>query len=328
MAHGLRHFGILGQVVLLGAALVSSSVAHASIVERIVAVVGEKPVLLSELRERARPLMLRVYAQSRSASERAAGLSQVYQHTLDMMIDELLEQHAASDADIKVTKEDVDRMLQVVASQNQLTVEQLLAEAKKSGLEETAYREELKRQTLALRVSEWRFQGRVRATEDDIRSAYEKAVADAEAGRMLRIAWIVVNTGRGSQRVPEKAEKVLKVAQLLQSGADFSDVAKQYSEDEKSAPIGGLLEDTTRSKLPLALQKAVDALQVGQVSNAISVAANTVFVKVVERAPLQLPSYEEARAGLEQQVRSQKINEARKQWLKTLRRRTHVEVRF
>jgi len=31
---------------------------------------------------------------------------------------------------------------------------------------------------------------------------------------------------------------------------------------------------------------------------------------------------------LEQEVRSKKMSEARKQWLKTLRRRTHVEVRF
>jgi len=324
-----RHWHhVLSASLLLGALALGSRGAEATVVERIVAVVGEKPVLLSELRERARPLMLRVYAQSRSASERAAGLSQIYQHTLETMIDELLEQHAASAADIKVTKDDVDRMLQVVASQNQLSVEQLLLEAKKSGIDEAQYREELKRQTLALRVAEWRFQGRIRTTEDDVREAYEKASSEAQARRSIRLAWIVVNTGRGSQEVPEKLATVVKISQLLAGGADFAELAKEYSEDAKSAPIGGLLPDTSRAQLPFALQRTLSSLALGQVSNPVRVAATTVFVKLIEQSPLEIPSYAEARAGLEQQVRSQKMNEARKQWLKTLRRRTHVEVRF
>ena len=62
---------MLGRFVALGLALGASSAAtsatfstpaHAAIVERIVAVVGEKAILLTDLRERSLPILLRVHA--------------------------------------------------------------------------------------------------------------------------------------------------------------------------------------------------------------------------------------------------------------------------
>ena len=53
---------VLPAVVLLGALLAAPNHAEASIVERVVAVVGERPILLSELRQRARPHLIRIAA--------------------------------------------------------------------------------------------------------------------------------------------------------------------------------------------------------------------------------------------------------------------------
>ncbi|MEQ9317600.1 MAG: hypothetical protein RIF41_00525, partial [Polyangiaceae bacterium] len=45
---------------------------EAVVVERVVAVVGEKAILLSDLRRRARPFLVRLYAQIPSGPQRAA----------------------------------------------------------------------------------------------------------------------------------------------------------------------------------------------------------------------------------------------------------------
>ena len=72
------------------------SVARASIVERVVAVVADRPILLSELRQRARPHVARV--AHLSEAERAAAESEIHRALLDRMIDERLEETAADRA--------------------------------------------------------------------------------------------------------------------------------------------------------------------------------------------------------------------------------------
>src|SRR5450755_2165657 len=59
---------LAGALLALGLAL--SPVARASIVERVVAVVGEKPILLTELQHRARPFLARIYGSTPNAAQR------------------------------------------------------------------------------------------------------------------------------------------------------------------------------------------------------------------------------------------------------------------
>ena len=55
-----------------------ASTARATIVERIVAVVGDRPILLSELRLRARPYLLQIAQKAQPGPQRAAAESQLF----------------------------------------------------------------------------------------------------------------------------------------------------------------------------------------------------------------------------------------------------------
>ena len=85
----------------LAAGVAAFSLAAASqvaIVERVVAVVGEQAVLLSELKERARPFVVRVEQQSPDGAQRAAATSQLYGQLVQRLVEEELEQKAANRA--------------------------------------------------------------------------------------------------------------------------------------------------------------------------------------------------------------------------------------
>ena len=60
--------------VAVSAALLSLSArsADASIIERVVAVVGEHPILLSDLRKRAHPFLIHIYATTQNPTQQAA----------------------------------------------------------------------------------------------------------------------------------------------------------------------------------------------------------------------------------------------------------------
>src|SRR5664280_2990320 len=54
-----------------------SGSAMATIVERVVAVVGERAILMSDLRERARPFLVRIHQELPAGAQRAAAISPV-----------------------------------------------------------------------------------------------------------------------------------------------------------------------------------------------------------------------------------------------------------
>lgn len=161
--------GFLLGALTFGVISSTSREAQASITERVVAIVGERPILLSELRQRARP-HLRHYAAAETTE------SEVLKAILQRMIDERLEETAAARANIVVTPDEIDRALQAIAARGQITPAQLVKEATNQGLTEQEYRDELRRQILEGKLVQLRV--RVRVTEDDARAAYARWVRE------------------------------------------------------------------------------------------------------------------------------------------------------
>ena len=122
--------------------------ARASIVERVIAIVGERPILLSELRSRARPFMYRILATTPDPTRQAAEETEMFRELLNRMIDDRLEEQAADKAHLSVTPEEIDAAIRNVANSARIQVRDLVEEAKKQGLTEQDYRDEIRRQVL------------------------------------------------------------------------------------------------------------------------------------------------------------------------------------
>lgn len=304
--------------------------AQAAVVERVVAVVGEKAILLSDLRARARPFLVRIHQQIPAGAQRAAQISQLLSEVLDQMIDEQLEQKAANRAHIVVTAAEVDAAIARVAAQNGIEVETLVAEAVKSGMTEQAYRKEIRRQVLDAKLMNLRLQGRIRVTEDDLRTEYRSIVLEERRRQRFRAAWITLELPQGASTrevttVREEAERLAKAAR---QGADFATLAREHSADAETRASGGLMPEMVPGRLPPALDRAILGLEVGEVSTPMRVGDQLVIITVVERAESELPTYAEARPELENRVYLKKMDVARRRWLDQLRRSTHIEVRL
>src|SRR5690606_19924413 len=123
--------------------------AEAVVVERIVAVVGEKAILLSDLRRRARPFLLQLYARVPEGPQRAAAESRIMSDLIERIVDEELEALAATRDAMRVTAEEVDKALQNIARASGMPLPQLLENIKAdTGMTEVEYREEIRRQVL------------------------------------------------------------------------------------------------------------------------------------------------------------------------------------
>jgi peptidyl-prolyl cis-trans isomerase SurA len=314
---------------LIGTALLGSllcaATAQATVVERIVATVGERAILLSDLRRRAEPFMMQVQQTVPAGPQRNAAISQVYKAVLQKIVDEELMEKAAAQAKVTITPTEIDEALKRVAAQNKMAVEQVLAEAARAGMPESKYREELRRQLLEAKLLNVRLQGRIRITEEDLRAAYQKIEAEERAQLGVHLAWIVI---RGGNRSAAEARKLADAAFERTRHEDFASVARSLSEDATSRANGGAMNKVPPAQLPPELARHAAALATGQVSPPFRIGADFIILKVLERDASNLPDFDSAKRELSERVYMDKMAQARRTWLDNLKRQQHVDVRL
>lgn len=131
-------------------------------------------------------------------------------------------------------------------------------------------------------------------TPDDVRQAYE-----VRHGERRRVRLIVTATDR----------KAAEALSRVRPGAgrepeSFGEVAAELSVDP-SAVRGGIVEPISPADptYPLAVRKAIAALDVGQVSDPIAIENGFVIARLEEVLPPSGRTYEEAAAEVEAEVR-------------------------
>ena len=308
---------------LPAALLVSVSmtgVASATIVERVVAVVGDRPILLSDVRTRTTPFQKGLPP---NPSERAAAQSALFSQMLDKMVEEELIARAAVKAQVRVTREEIDAAIERVAQGNNVDVEALLAEVEASGVTRSQYRAEIRRQLVDAKVVNLRLQGRLRVSEDEVRAEYESLLEQERQQLPVRVAVVRIATSAANAAATAQA-----VSAAARQGADFAQLCRLHSTSEELRADGGLLDRMAPDELSKELRRASLRLDVGEISAPVKSGDDWVVLKVVERDPSSLPPFEEAIDQLRQRVQLKKMERARADWLKTLRRQYHVEVRL
>ncbi|MBI5536782.1 MAG: SurA N-terminal domain-containing protein [Deltaproteobacteria bacterium] len=155
------------------------------VIDRVVAVVDHDPILLSELRSRAKPFAKQIEAAfPKDAAKRIVAEEQMTRELLGKMIDERLVAAEARLSELSVSAAEVDAALRNIASTQSITVPQLLEAARDAGLHEPEYREELRRQVLEGKVLQLRVVPRIKGL-----------AGFSEAGRAERVeaerrAWL------------------------------------------------------------------------------------------------------------------------------------------
>lgn len=151
--------------------------ARAEVIERVVAVVNEQPVFLSEVRVRALPFMKQAFAAA-TEDQRRELMTRIYSQVLDHMIGEMLIEQLADELQIQISDSDVDRAIDNVRQQSNLSEDDFWRAVDDQGMQRSQYRSDVRRQLLRLKVINQRLRGRVRISEEDLRRRYE---AESEA---------------------------------------------------------------------------------------------------------------------------------------------------
>jgi peptidyl-prolyl cis-trans isomerase SurA len=331
----------LAAALLFGAVMALAHHAEAVVVERVVAVVGEKAILLSDLRKRARPFLVRLYTQVPAGPQRAAAESKVFSQLVERMVDDELELVAASRNNTRVTADEIDKALQRVAGASGMPLAKLFEEVERTtGMTEVEYRQDIRRQVLEGKLLN-RFIQNARVTEFEVEEMFDR-VQKQERGLLLyNPAWIVLRLGKAPTKavIAEKKALAAQIVQQLKSGSDFATLAHEHSEDEDSKAAGGDLGIRVPSSSPRALEGKyrmlnrdlevrIVQLDIAEVSEPFVYKDALVIMTIVSRQPSRYTALNPVAGEMMERVRSEKLQKVKEKWLRDLRRRTFVDVRL
>ena len=192
----------------------------------------------------------------------------------------------------------------------------LSAEAIKEKLDQqpdVALALEIARESILTEAARKHIEEGITVSDQELRELYQK---DKTRFEEVRIAHILIRTENpplksGDASHPglpdsEARKKLEDIRQQILAGADFAQMAKQYSEDTDTAASGGEIGVLQPDKIVPPIVNAAHSLALGQVSDVIQTPSGLEIIKVEDK---HTKSFEETRSALEAQLRQTKGGE-------------------
>ena len=314
-------------VAALGVAVVVSPARAARVVERVVAVINDDIVLETELEQFAAPLYR---GPDPDTAEGKKQWDEIKRKALEAMIDSKLVQQQANELKLSVTPEEVDRAVEQVKTQNKLDDATFRSALEQQGFTMEGYRKTLKKQILELKVVNTAVRSRVTVSDDEVKTYYkqnEKLVAGDRQSHLRQIL-VAVPDKASDADVATKKRVAAKVVELARGGTSFTELAKQYSDDDGTKASGGDLGWVGKGVLVDALDEAMASMEPNDVRGPIRTDRGWVVLQLVERKSGDIKPYEEIKEQLRKQLYDQQVEKAQQSWLRELRKKAHVDVRL
>ena len=141
--------------------------------------------------------------------------------------------------------------------------------------------------------------------EADVREFYENRIDQYRTEEERRISHILVE--HSTDNAEQKAQQALAE---LDAGADFADVAMEYSDDTFSAEAGGDLEWIERGMMDEDFDQAAFELEeVGAVSGVVETSFGYHIIKLTDLRPGSVTPFEEIQAEVRQQLVEQQLED-------------------
>ncbi|WP_298833697.1 peptidylprolyl isomerase [uncultured Piscinibacter sp.] len=247
----------------------------------IVAIVNQELVTASELQNRIRRVR-------EDAARQRASLppdDQLRREVLDLLIDERVQLTHARDSGQRIDEVELDRAVNNVALQNQITMAQLRERLRRDGIDYLRFRNNVRDQLLTERVREREVQGRIRVTDAEIDAWLDQRRAAASAVAEYNIAQILVTVpeGAGPEETARRRERAEVARKRVVDGEAFEAVARELSEDANRA-AGGVIGLRSAERLPDVFVEVVRPLKPGEVApDLLRTGAGFHVLKLVEK---------------------------------------------
>ena len=255
----------------------------------VVAVVNSEPITNQEVQRLSQRMLREARAQGLSTDN-----TEAKRLALDQLILEKIQVQQATSLGIAVDDAAIQQAEAGVASNNQLTLDELRARLQQDGISAAGFRDQLRSQLLMTRVREREVETRIRITDAEINQflneELQRQAARFPAEINLGMILIAVPENATPEQVARLSERARSVAAQARQGRDFAALVSEFSDAPDRSANAGSMGLRPPNRYPEIFLQAVNQLPVGGVSELVRSGAGFHVLKVLQRqsAPITL----------------------------------------
>lgn len=268
--------------LVLALTLTTALPTHATepaLLDRIVAVVGEDVVMLSEVRAEATKLATRLRDQGVTEMPPVGTITK---NAFDSVILKKLQLAEAARLGIEADEETLSRAVAAIAQNNNLTIPQLQAALESEGMDFQVFRNSMRDEIVIRRLRNREVTNRIQVTKSEVDSYLERSGgADGRIAVQLRYILIQSPDGASPEQREQARARASDIVERVNSGESFGPLAQQFSSDQ-SALRGGELGWLDVNALPPLFQPYVATMEKGEVQGPIAAGSGFHIIQLTD----------------------------------------------
>jgi len=300
-------------ICLLGSA--AGVTANQEIVDRIVAVVNDDIITLSQLHKAVQPYLKQVAVSQRSESAKEQMVEAIEKEMLNTLIDRTLTRQEAARQKISVSDAEVQSAIDNFKRQNGLDQEAFEKGLEAEGISLEEYRDRVREDLMQSLLVNRVIRSRIIVTLTEIEAYYHTHPEKFKGEEKYHLRNILAAS-------ESDAEQVLT---RLDQGLSFPEAARQFSKAPNAGDGGdlGMFDIDTFND---AVRAAVKPLKPGEYSRVISTNQGFQIIFVEEILDSGGKTLEQARDEIQDILYREQAEEKFARWIESLKKNAHIKI--
>ncbi len=301
--------------------LLAPAAARAKLVDRVVAVVNNDIVKLSELEAVVAPVMQELERAGYPPEKEQEIAYKVREDALQGLIERKLVDQETKRLGVKVDDKDVDAYIEQIKQETHMTGEDMAAALKAQGMTFETFRENQRESLLRARLLEREVASRIVVTQDDIKKYYEDN-KDKFSGKVLYHLWhLAVSPLSGS----DGEARLDEARTALSQGTSVTEVTARFGKDVPKVEVSDL-GDWVITDLAPFFQEKVAALKPGEATGVLATdqGPTVLFLSGVKKGGGK--TLEEAAPDIRRAIYNQTLTERYKAWVEALKKKAYIKI--
>ena len=319
----------IGNAILAGTMAIFLCVsAQAGVADRIVAVVNDEVITLSELNNAFEPYRER-FTANYQGPDREKALGETKTTLLNRMIDNLLMEQESRKTGITVRSEEVTDAIKDMQKQQKISPDEFRKTLQREGMTLDAYRKDIGDQLVRLKLIRRDIKSKVAVTDEEIGEYYRKHREDYDGKEAVRIRQILLLLPK--EENPAAKEKLRADADAIHkrllNGEPFELLSAKFSQGPAAAE-GGDIGYIEKGMIHSEVEDAAFSLPLNQISGVIESPVGFHIIQVVDRRGAGLKAIENVREEIRDKIDREKMEKKFGEWLVELRKKSHIEIKL
>jgi peptidyl-prolyl cis-trans isomerase SurA len=315
--------------------LVTPTLNAAQLVDRVVAVVNDDVITMSEVTDEGEGYFKKINDQA-APTQIEDALTHAREEVLDNLIDKKLIAQEAAKLGVDVSDAELQAAAEQMLIKNKITREMLETQLDRMGMNYNGYLNTLRNQILQTKLVNYEIRSKIIITDDMILDYYDthytKHVSDG-GYYLMQMGFTWGKSGANDSVQARYADKMdakkraERVHALAMGGQDFRSLAQKFS-DLPSAADGGDLGVFQKDDMAPYMQDAILKLKPGELSEVIETPSGYQFFKLLSSQDGQIvvqASFGSVKEEIRKKLYDENLKKQFDEWVTTIKKQAYIK---